>query len=926
MSALSVAPSPGAAVASRPLRLVNLLNDLDTLVELLGGELETGPSLNAFLLAAGISQVTEDYLQSDRSLLLKAAGHLASSRNGLIRVGSPALRVIDAARRRARRLWAGDARVETWLENLEVLVRLLASAVFDVAAVDRNAVAAAGRRLSTGHPALPRDLRRSVLRLPSCFRSFDQHPDDMVRLAAKYANEAVDRTKPIAVFGVRTSGSYLAPLVAAALKMRGFTDVSTSTFRPGVPLRRSQRDALRRLRLARGTALVVDDPPTTGGSLRSAARALARQRLRGDNIVLLVALSAGMNAPPDAIQGERCVVLPWHEWSIQDRLGPESVRDAMAELYGERWHIAATERVGFEASEPRRHASARYRVKVIDRQSRKTSELDVHAGGVGLGYFGEHSLEVAERMRTYSPRIHGLVDGVLLREWLPSSRRLDRAIATADAKATRAAVDYVLARNTELRVPHDTSLRLRGRMPAWEATSNLLSQAFGRAWAWSRIPLVDPLVKKMLRVQAPSVIDGSMAPGQWFAGDSARKRTVKVDADRRAFANLDLATYDPVFDVASLSADAELAAAETPRAGRLDAYRETYETTTGSKISAERWFLLQTLHLWDRLRLGEGDQSSLRRAMSRVAQRYYAEVFLEGVSTPVNGPLVALDIDGVLEGEAIGVAALTKSSALALRALLGHGFRPVLMTGRSLSEVRDRCATLSLAGGVAEYGSVIYDHARGTATSMLSEHRLRNVARARDAVSRLAGIEVDDAYRHSVRAFSVGPFGRRRAPDVAMIEQAIQGARLAASVEVIAGDSQVDIIAVDAAKETALGVLARQLGAGTDGIALAVGDGPRDIGAFRLAWVAVAPAHAPAAVRAAARHKTKHPYQAGLADAVRMVIGHRPGACPSCRMPRMSADRAALIALLSAQERGVRSMGAVALKLELRNLLDRLRR
>jgi hydroxymethylpyrimidine pyrophosphatase-like HAD family hydrolase/adenine/guanine phosphoribosyltransferase-like PRPP-binding protein len=925
VSALSVAPSPRVSTASRTLRLVDLLNDLDTLVDLLQKELEAGPSLNAFLLAAGIGQVTEDYLQSDRGLLLKVAGHLALSGSRIMRLGSGAVRMAEVARSALRAAWTGDARVEAWLEDVESLVELLAANVMDASAPEREAIAAVLARLLAAYPTLPHGLRRSLIRLPSCFRSFDQHPDDMARLASRYA-ETAGRGAPAVVVGVRTSGSYLAPLVAARLRMQGFRQVASTTFRPGIPLRSSQRKLLRRLRSAGGVALVVDDPPTTGGSLRSAARALRRYGLRGDAVVLLVALPAGGSGLPAAIEGERCIVLRWEDWSIHDRLAPERVRDAMAELLGERWHVAAAERVGFEATERRRHATARYCVKVIDRAGRKTTELDVHASGVGVGYFGEHSLEIAGRMGSYAPRIHGLADGVLLREWLPSSRRLGRAVAAAEPRAARAAVEYVLARHKEMRVPRDTSLRLRGRLPAWEATSNLLSQSFGRAWAWFRIPLVDPLVEKLLRVKEPSVVDGSMAPAHWFAGVGQPRRTIKLDADRRAFANVDLASYDPVFDVAGLSADAELEADETSRAGRRDAYRDMYETATGSNVSAERWFLLQTLHLWDRLRLGEGGESSLRRAMSRAAQRYYAEVFLEGIAIPAAGPLVALDVDGVLEGQAIGVPALTRSSALSLRALLRHGFRPVLMTGRSLAEVRDRCATLGLAGGVAEYGSVVYDHARGTVTSMLSEHRLRNVARAREAVARLQGVAVDADYRYSVRAFAVGAAGRRRTPDLAAIEQALRGAGLAASVELIPGDAQVDIVAVDVAKGTALAELTRRLGAGADGIALAVGDGPRDVSAFGLARIAVAPAHAPAAVRAAAERKTSQAYQRGLAEAVRMLIGHRPGACATCRPPRMTSDRDALIALLSAQERGVRSMAAVALALELRNLLDRARR
>ena len=79
MTAL-LAPSP-SAVSAPALRLADLLNDLDTIVELLRRELEHGPSLNAYLLAAGASQIGEDHLQSGHEMTLKAAAHLGASRN-----------------------------------------------------------------------------------------------------------------------------------------------------------------------------------------------------------------------------------------------------------------------------------------------------------------------------------------------------------------------------------------------------------------------------------------------------------------------------------------------------------------------------------------------------------------------------------------------------------------------------------------------------------------------------------------------------------------------------------------------------------------------------------------------------------------------------------------------------------------------------
>ena len=335
---LADAPPTRSRRPGHALRLIDLLNDLEELVELLRGELDNESWLNAYLLAAGISQVAEDYVESDRGLLLKAASHLGAIGSAVARAASFGLLFAESSRRWLRGLWGTDERVEAWLQDLRPLVRALAPGALagELPADGKEAVGALGRRLLARYPDLPLKLRRSVLRLPSCFRSFDQHPNDMARFAEMFSDEFPDWTKPIAVVGIRTSGSYLAPLVAESLEMRGFDQLVCISMRPGSPPSPSQRREFQRVKSAGGMAVVVDDPPTTGGSMRRTYEALVAGGMRPDSIVLLVALSAGMAAPPDAIRRLRCIVLPWTEWSIHDRLASPSVRDSLSDLVGPR--------------------------------------------------------------------------------------------------------------------------------------------------------------------------------------------------------------------------------------------------------------------------------------------------------------------------------------------------------------------------------------------------------------------------------------------------------------------------------------------------------------------------------------------------------------------------------------------------------------
>jgi hypothetical protein len=89
-------------------------------------------------------------------------------------------------------------------------------------------------------------VRQGVLRLPACFRDFDQWPEDLARQVERLIERWADRNRPLLVTGVRTSGSYLAPLVAAALRARGRGDAHVLTLRPAGAARGGMRTSRRR--------------------------------------------------------------------------------------------------------------------------------------------------------------------------------------------------------------------------------------------------------------------------------------------------------------------------------------------------------------------------------------------------------------------------------------------------------------------------------------------------------------------------------------------------------------------------------------------------------------------------------------------------------------------------------------------------------
>ncbi|MDX6470956.1 MAG: hypothetical protein QOF75_2759, partial [Gaiellaceae bacterium] len=696
--------SPAArAAGGEPLVLANLLNDLDTLAPLLLREIRCASWLDAYLIGAGMNQIVEDWLHPDPAGIGEIARALAArNRHGAAAAARAA--AAGAARLSRMRRWRSVRAVAHWQCELAALVDQLAGRTLapprDAATAPTLSAAAVVALVES----LPSDLRRDVLRLPSCFRSFDQQPADIERLVEELAGSRPERDRPIAVVGVRTSGSYLAPLAAGALRRRGYERVRALTIRPGCGLRAAERRVLRNAAAGGGTVLLTDDPPATGESLVAAAGDLERLGVPRASIVLLLqSFVSGAGLPPALGRYER-ILLPWERWAIHGLLAPGNVRTVAEELFARDGRVVAIERRPLPPpTRERAHLAARYRCELDSGQGRTVREIYVK--GAGLGYLGRHALAVERALPGRVPRIHGVVDSLVIREWLPDERRADSSSLDGKALAAELAA-YAVLRRRALAVDEDVAQRLSGRSAVWEVASRLMSGAFGRAWPLVHAVAVGPALRRLLGAASPAVVDGAMDLDNWFTGQGGTTPLVKVDADEKAFSSSDLSCCDAAFDVAGAAAAA---------GGRIEpaALRAAYQDASGEWIDDERWLLYQLVALWSCARARPECSADADRAAARALQTYLAAVYLDGLEPLTEGPLCALDLDGVLETETLGFPGATPASMLCLRALASHGFRTVLVTGRSVAEVVERCRAYRLAGGVAEYGSATYDATTG---------------------------------------------------------------------------------------------------------------------------------------------------------------------------------------------------------------------
>ena len=877
--------NPSIAVGAS-LRLHNLLNDCSALADLLVGQVEAEAWLDAFLLAAAVNQILDDALHQDPLGLNRLTARLPASLARWVRPGARA--ISDLHGYAAALSETGRCRDASAAMASNLADRVMGEAE-DIPRIDVGRARELARRVRQ----LPVGVRRDPVRLPSGFLNHDQHPEDVRRLTALAMERWPDRSRPVLVMGIRTSGSYLAPLAASSLRMAGQREVRWMTLRPGRGWLPYERSALRQALEKRALVLILDDPPNTGSTLKAAAESMSAFGFPRESIAVLV------QEYPSTVLGSWAdrypvVRLPWEQWHVQGLLQPDAIKASLSRILGD--EAAAIEWVRPHAARPRHgargHVAALYDVQLrID--GRESERRLVYVKGVGLGYLGAHTLAVSEPLRRFLPTLYGLSDGLLFREWLPESDRLDPSVSLTDS--IQELVAYVHERAVALPAAEDATRWLKDRLSLRRWVGRFLAQPFGRLQflVW---PLMEAIAQQLLLVSRPSVVDGATGAQNWFydprSGDGGRVR--KIGFADHAFSGLDMFCYDPIFDLAGIAAGSDSPAFDA-------ALRTLYSELRHERVDPERWLIYQAAHLLEYAWTFNLSDPELERRLSRRFQSYFADLWLADL--PPDGAsngLCAIDLDGVLEATPLGVSSLSVESARALRALRRHGYRPVIASGRSVGDVRDRCLAYRLPGGVAEYGAAVYVTEGDRVRTLLTDAELEILAALR---SRLVdhGLRIDPAYRLAVRAYRIDESGSRRGLRHEQVADVLSLPELN-GVRAIEGEGQTDFMVSRVDKGIGMAALGEELGeprVRSRWLSLAVGDTASDLPFLRQAQLAFAPANADAVVRNAGVRVSRRFCQAGFEEAVSHLIGHRPGRCERCREPRLGARSRMLLTVLS---------------------------
>lgn len=859
---------------------------------------------NVFLLSCAVLNDVDEYLRGPALAMPKRLSATAIGRS--MRWTADSIAGVPADLR-----WRHRAQVRRWREQwqtgLDEFLAIVAAETSDAALF-----AEPGRKLANLlRRPLPLDLQAKRCRLPSAFRRFDLTHFDVLALGRRFAQRFPDRSQPILLLGLRTVGTYFVALLRAFLKAEGYQRVSSLTVQVNKGLGRRERRELRGYVERDYTCVIVDEPPSTGETL-----VLAFDLVRSAGVdlgkvaVLFPAHPAGQYRFKH-LSDQAIVALEPEQWRKRQLLHPRNVERRLMEYFRKHHfaRISVIDSSGVDAlnvrleDSSRRERGARLK-RIFEVQLQTSGGLTetryILAKSVGWGWLGYHAFLAGSRLSDFVPPILGLRDGILYMEWIPQDSPVEGDRLGRDAWIETAA-SYVAARVRSLnlsrtRVPPKS---LRSYENGRRLLMRVLSKAYGRFGA-------DLLMRSRLQQQMgrhpcpfPTLIDGNMSRAEWILGTYG---LLKTDYEHHGMGKSELNVMDPACDLAG----AILALALDPEEESRLVQR--YVEESGDADVGQRLFMNKLLAgLWTMFsvqeRLFDGPQTPDRQwelhrqfvnawnFLTVHTARFCGSYCRSPQGPRWSSPLVALDIDGVLDRRLFGFPCTTAAGIEALSLLARHGFSVTLNTARSVAEVKDYCQAYGLAGGVAENGSYLWDAVAQHGRALISAEAKRQLDELKQRLLQLPGVFLDDRHQYSIRAFtyadkdssllprlvkyldSSNPWLPAPRPLSTLVMGHLMTSLRFDQLSFHRTTIDTTIVAKDIDKGTGLLAL-RDWVLGSEAETIAVGDSGADLPMFRVATRSFAPAHIDCANEARLAGCRISPYacQRGLSDIAREIV------------------------------------------------------
>lgn len=908
---------------------LNAFPTVNEAIQHLDRELKAGPmatawqaeekATNVYLLACAISDTVDDYLLGRVYDFARAAA--------VVPGGSLLLKVHRAAGAcwrgfRSKRL----ARLYRWRNAWEeTVVEFLRQFHSGDSGTDGKETMRALLNAEFLSPVLARRCK-----IPAAFRSQDLTEQDILELGRKFVSAHPDRDRPILVLGFRTAGSYFAPLIRACLRMEGFSRVDSATMWPKKTLGPREQAKVARCAAHDGLVLLVDEPANTGSSLAKAVGVLGSAGVSARRIVAAFPVHPSRRdwgtENPITSQLLDVITLGPEEWYKQQLLEPSTVEETLSDYVG---GSGATVRVVSSTaaddfnenienlSEHKFHNRLKrvYEVQIANGRDARTRY--VFAKSVGWGWLGYHAFIGGERLAGFVPNILGLRKGILYSEWNPQS-----FIANIEAdreSVIETAPRYIAARARKLALTSDPSADLarENDHKASEELSVALARSYGfRATAILKRARVRRELSRRL-LHRPVLIDGKMRPAEWIA---TLDGLIKADFEHHGMGKTELNVTDPAYDLAETILFWKLSA-EEERQLVASYVQESGDTDVQQRLMLNK--LLAGIRCMQQATDNMNDPRLLRRhpEFSRSYQdalsfltihtaRYCGSLCPRPKALAWRGPLLALDVDGVLDKGIFGFPSTTAAGIEAMSLVHSHDIPAVLNTARSASELKEYCRAFHLLGGVAEYGSYAWDAVNGTERVLVSEEALTQLRRVKSHLPRIPGVFLSPGYEYSLKAFVYSRGVTVPLPDM-MIRDLLGGCR---ADRLIFHQTFTDTTVISKQTDKGRGLvellgLTEQKGIET----IAVGDSAPDLATFRVASRSFAPSNIscrPAAKLIGCKIASQ-PFQRGLREIVRMIAhpdGLQCDRCARCSPPSKNSEDIFLRTLAIADESPIKAL------------------
>ena len=894
----------------------HLRNEIDRLA-MTWAPWQTGEVMtNVYLLSCALLNAVDEYLRGKTFRLPRALTAVPLS--GALRWATEKLWAIRRWRRRASvRRWR-----ERWQARLDVFLAIfVAPGAPDAAALTG---AAAGLAELLGSP-LPADLRAEHIYFPSAFRRLDLTHLDVLALGRRLVDRFPDRCGPILLVGLRTAGTYFAPLLSAFLRAEGYRTVAYLTVQPEKGAGAAERAELAGRAGEGYRAVILDDPPHSGDTIVVAVDMAVKAGFPLDRVAALVPAHPARRdwSKSLALSGLVILSLEPEEWHKQGLLEAKAIEGRLTEYFRERGFssvcLAASPTADRFDGELRRCAEddRRTRLKRVFEVRLQTAWGEektryVLAKSVGWGWLGYHAFLAGQRLAGFVPPLLGLRDGILCMEWLPQSAAEPEENRERWAQT---AASYVAARARLLGLGQNPlpSLGLHRHHDGFRLLEKVLARAFGR---FPTAALVRSRIRRRLATQPcpfPTLIDAKMQRCEWITGPAG---LLKTDYEHHGMGKNELNVVDPAYDLADAILHLRLSPEEED--GLIRCYiDESGDTEVQSrlfmnKVLAGTWAmasspkcLFQSTSPPDRQQEFNRQFVDALHFLTVHTARFCGRLCQPPKTACWRSPLAVLDVDGVLDRHIFGYPCTSAAGIEALSLLHAHEFAIAVDTARSVMEVREYCQAYGFAGGVAEYGSYIWDAVGQRGRVLVGPESRQQLDRARTALEQLPGVFLDHRYQCSIRAFTYEDRGTLlgrlpipsplrsvltlgsddRAPvplPTLTVQQVLAGLgldRLAFKQTTL----DTTIVAREVDKGTGLSALLDWVGQ-RDAETLAVGDSAPDLPMFRVARRSFAPSHIGCArlARLLGCRIARHPYQRGLLEIVRSLVHPDGGRCPRC--------------------------------------------